>query len=207
MPVKIDQQVQEANVLHGKALKYAAELTAVGVTAEEIASLETARDDLITKDTQQREKANDLREKTTLQNNAIKNARVVIRKIRDVAKLVYRSDDTARSGFHIGNRMPSSVSEMLTELAYLKKLATRRISDLQTRGLSQADIDALDTHKAAIEEADQVQEMAKREKVSATQIRDESLRALKDIMFNIRKSAKICFADNPTVLQEFRQID
>ena len=207
MAIKVDQLVQEANVLHGKALKYATELAGVGVTSEEITSLVTAREELFSKDTQQREKINDKREKTTLQNNAVKIAGVTIRKVRDIAKLVYRNDPTVRAEFHIGNRLASTVSGMLTELAYLKELATRRLTDLQTRGLAQADIDALDAHKAAIEEADRVQEMAKREKVSATLTRDDSLKALKDVMFNIRKSAKICFAGNPAVLQEFREID
>lgn len=207
MPLIVDETIQEANVLHAKALKYQDQLVNFGVTAEELASLITARDDVIAKDTYQKELMNARKEKTTLQNASMEKARLGLQKIKEIAKIVYDEDRDARAEFHIGKPGLKSVKSILTELAYIKEVATRRQDDLKTRGLTDEDITKLDDLRTELSEIDTEQEMSKRDQVTASSQRTVANRQLQKIIKRIRKSAEVCFADNADILHEFKRLD
>ena len=203
----VDQTVQEANVLHAKALKYQAQLTSFGVSAEELASLITARDILVSKDTTQKELTNTAKAKTIEQNAALKAVGATLKKIKEIAKIVYDENKEILEEFHIGSRPIRSVKKAITELAYMKELCTRRKDDLTARGMTEDDLTTLDAHITNLTTIDNDQEMAKRNKVTATSERSAANKELKKIIKRIRKSAEVCFADNTDILHEFKRLD
>jgi hypothetical protein len=88
----------------------------------------------------------------------------------------------------------------------MKDTATLYAADLKKNGIKDADIAVLDTIAADLKEADADQEQAKKLQVNATADRDKALQVLKDLMIKIRHNARVVFAKNENVLNEFSSI-
>lgn len=203
----VDQLVQETNVLHAKALKYQTELAAYGVTADELASLVSTKNDLVVKDTLQKEAINTKKAKTRVQNEILDRALIALKKVKAIAKIAYQDDRAVWPEFHIGGKRIYSVKNMLTELAYIKEVGTRRLADLSTRGLAEADLTALSDIAAELGAADEEQEISKRDQMTATTKRAALITQLRKLNSRIRQSAEVCFAGNEISLNEFRTLD
>jgi hypothetical protein len=67
-------------------------------------------------------------------------------------------------------------------------------------------VDAFDTIAADLDNIDGRQENAKKKQKSATQVRDESMDALRKRMKKIRNKAKVIFQNKPAILTEFESI-
>jgi len=202
----VDAHIQDANKLLGTTKKYAEPLTAVGVTAARILELETAIQDLVQKDTASKEAVNYKRGKKVTQDQQISLSHSAIWKIRETAKIPYHTDKAVKKDFHIGTPIPSDVKSLITELAYMKEVATRYFDTLKNHGIAATDLENLTTCLNDLMTVDSAQETSKDTYKQAIITRDLSLEALKEIKFALRKSADICFIDNPEIRDEFKSI-
>jgi hypothetical protein len=202
----INLQVQDGYVLLTATKNHQAELAEYGVTAEEVQSLETAIGNLESKDAAHEEARNTETDKTKAQDAQIVLALKQIKKIQDLAKGAFGRTSPVLKQFHVGVKQSKSVSSVLNELVYFKEVATRYQGDLVARGFKDADLTALDTLHTALAAADSDQENAKRLQTAAMSERTAAAQELKMLAYRIRKSADVCFADNPAVLSEFKSI-
>ncbi len=206
MAEDINLLVQDGFVLLAATKTHQAELAEYRVTAEEVQSLETSIGNLESKDAAHKEARNTETDKTKVQNAQIVLAQKQIRKIQDIAKGAFGRTSPVLKQFHISKKPSKSVSNVLNELVYFKEVATRYQGDLATRGLKDDDLTALDTLHIALAAADSDQENAKRLQTAAMAERTGAASELKALAYRIRKSADVCFADNPAVLNEFKSI-
>jgi len=206
MPDDVNAHVQDANKLLDTTKKYAEPLMAVGVTAETIQNFETAFQDLVQKDTASKEAENLKRGKKGTQDQQISNSQSAIWKIRETAKIPYHNDKIVLRDFHIGIPIPAGVKALITELSYMKEVATRYFDTLKNHGITEADLANLTTCMNDLMTEDSAQETSKDTYKQSVSARNLSLKALKDIKFAIRKSADICFRDSPEIRDEFKSI-
>ncbi len=206
MAVQVNAMVQDANVLLNVIQKYAAQLAEFGVTPEEINDMQALVPVLIDADAAHKELGNKLREKTGAQNTLIKSAGEAIRKIRNAANVVYLNDPQILKDFHIGINIPHSVAGLVTELNYIHEVANRRLTELATRGIKEADLTALTEVSPQLQAIDSEQETIKREKVAAMAAHDVALKALRRSAAKFRKIAKLCFSGSPEILNEFKKL-
>jgi hypothetical protein len=203
MALIVNEILQDANVMEKTVSKYETEMADAGVTAPMVGS---AAADLAEKDKKQKLAVDLVAEKTALQNQIMQQGMDAINKIQSGAKSAFGKNKTITKEFHIGTDKPAAVKGMMRELAYMKDTATLYAADLKKNGMKDADIAVLDTIAADLKEADADQEQAKKLQVNATAERDKSLHALKDLMTKIRNNAKVVFAKNENVLNEFSSI-
>ncbi|MBU0713274.1 hypothetical protein KJ762_13135 [bacterium] len=206
MAVQVNAMVQDANVLLNVVQKYAVQLAEFGVTPEEISAMQALVPVLIDADAAHKEQGNKLREKTGAQNALIKTAESAIRKIRNAANVVYLNDPGILKDFHIGINIPHSVAGLVTELNYIHEVAVRRLAELATRGIKEADLTVLTEISPRLQAIDSEQETIKREKVSAMAARDGALKELRRTVAKFRKIAKLCFSGSPEILNEFKKL-
>jgi hypothetical protein len=203
MALIVNEILQDANVLGKTVTKYETEMADAGVT---VAAVESAASDLAEKDKKQKQAVDLVAEKTALQNQVMQQGTDAINKIQNGAKSAFGKNKTITKEFHIGLDKPVTVKAMMRELAYIKDTATMYLTDLKKNGIKDADIAVLDTIAADLKEADGDQEQAKKLQVNATADRDKALQVLKDLMTKIRNNAKVVFAKNENVLNEFSSI-
>jgi hypothetical protein len=203
MALVVNEILQDANVLGKTVAKYATEMADAGVTATMV---ESTAGDLAEKDKQQKLAVDLVAKKTALQNQIMQDGMDAINKIQNAAKSAFGKNKTITKEFHIGIDKPVTVKGMMRELAYIKDTATTYVDDLKKNGIKDADIAVLDTIADGLKEADADQEQAKKLQVNATADRDKALQVLKDLMTKIRNNAKVVFAKNDNVLNEFSSI-
>ena len=206
MAEKLDDVLQDANVLLSVTRKYATELAGFGVTAEELQAFVDAIETVNSLETQQREIINTVSAKTAEQNLKLAEARTAIKKLQTAAKAFYVDDKAVLKEFKIGGRPPYSVAITVPELRYLQEVAARRTADLSTRGYTAADAENLLTLAAAIVQIDSEQENAKKLQTAATKGRNDAVKLLRKMKFRIRKSAELCFSGEPGKLGEFKAL-
>jgi pullulanase/glycogen debranching enzyme len=203
MALVVNEILQDANLLEKTVAKYATEMADAGVSASMV---EGAASDLAEKDKKKKQAVDLVAEKTALQNQIMLQGMDAINKIQSGAKSAFGKNKTITKEFHIGVDKPVTVKGMMRELVYIKDTATTYLTDLKKNGIKDADIAALDTIATDLKEADADQEQAKKLQVNATADRDSSLQVLKDLMTKIRNNAKVVFAKNENVLNEFSSI-
>jgi hypothetical protein len=203
----LNEVVQDAKTLEATAKSHAASETEEGISQEDIQGLTAAIADTQAKNKNQQDAMQTVGDLTDAQNKTMSRGQALIRKVQSAAKGVYDEDNKpVMKEFHIGNQAVASVKDMISELKYTKGVAEKHFADLKKAGLKQSDIDNFDSIMAELDDTDSRQENAKKKQKSATQVRDESLNALRKTMKKIRNKAKVIFAEEPETLLEFEPI-
>ena len=201
----VNQKLQDANYLKETTLKYKSEMAAVGVTDELMADFESRIQSVVEKDSEHREAGNLIHLKTAEQNDAIRQSKAILRKIKTAVKDAFYGNNGIFQEFHIGMSV-NTVKAMLSELPYFKELTTRHLEKLSGSGIGEADIAEIERCHTLVADIDSEQENAKRTRSTAYSERKEALKHLQEIMYRIRKKADICFADDADKRNEFRTI-
>ncbi|MBW7888191.1 MAG: hypothetical protein H3C35_07510 [Bacteroidetes bacterium] len=207
MPTYVDELIQEANALSGVMDKYSTQLADAGFGEPERNEYKLAVADLLAKDSAQKNSIEIVRQKTTVQNDAMTEALELFRTVQIAARAAYgENDKTMLKEFHVGKEKINTVKVMTTELAYMKGVAIKHQSDLAKNGFSANDITSFDTLSQNLVIADTEQENAKKAQASATAVRDKSWDNLQKLVKKVRNIAKVKFRKDEDILNEFSSI-
>lgn len=207
MPTYVDELIQEANALSGVMDKYSTQLADAGFGETERNEFKLAVADLLAKDTAQKNSIEIVRQKTTVQNDAMSEALELFRTVQIAARAAYgENDKTMLKEFHVGKEKINTVKVMTTELAYMKGVAIKHQSDLAKNGFSANDIASFDSLSQNLITADTEQENAKKAQASATAVRDKSWDNLQKLVKKVRNIAKVKFRKDDDILNEFSSI-
>jgi hypothetical protein len=204
---KLDSKVQDARALLKTARKYEAGEVGDGIDAGLVTQLAGAIEQAVASDTTQRNSFRDVGRLTDAQDKAMANARLFIRKAQNAAKGCYGSKDALMmKEFRVGAKPSNAVKVMVTDLAYLKGVAEKRVGDLAKFGFKAADLSTLATAAAELERIDALQELSKKYQKNATQQRDDAVKNLMVTMQKVRSTAKSVFIGQKDVLTEFESV-
>lgn len=206
MPVKVDETVQEVNVVRASIETHKADLATKGYSVERVAKFDASKADLLGKDSAQKLAQVTLEQRTKEQDAIMVAAGNIITKLQNAASSAYGKDKTALKEFRVGVEKPRTVSKMETTLEYLTGVAAKHATDLIANGFTQDDISSLSTIYGNLVAADAVQENSKKLRNAATEARDNSAAAMKLEIFKLRKFVKAAFSDNKALLEEFKPI-
>ena len=145
-------------------------------------------------------------EKTAAQNDSIKSVAGIVQQIKEAAKSAFGKDPAKLKLFKVGDKIPSSVKSLRSLTEYIMQLALEYHDVLLANGLTQEDIDALNSSYGLLVSTDASQENAKKLQATSTAVRNSSADKLKDLMQRTRSFAKSCFAKNPEILLQFKAI-
>lgn len=204
---RLDFTVQSAKALLGVCKKYLKTDANEGISQDDIDLLQTRVDDASMKDTAQKKAVETLGNLTNLQNGIMEKGFGLIRKTQSAAKAAYGEDNKPKmKEFHVGGDSLRTVKAMMSELKYMKSVATDHKDDLAKSGLKDSDIANFDVISAELSDSDTQQENAKKIQKRSTKERDDSLDVLQKAMRRIRNVAKSVFADQAAVLIEFEPV-
>lgn len=206
MAVKIDFLIQDFGALILAVDANRTAMDAKGFTEASYTTLTTANENLMQKEAAQQKAVELVSDKTAEQNQAIENVTALIKRIRSAAKSAYGNDARNLKLFKCDERIPASIMKLRPMCEYLTGLVLEKHEVLVQNGLTQADIDELNSAYGNLVAADASQENAKKLQVTATLTRDEAAEKLKDKMFRVRNFAQACFAKNPEILLQFKPI-
>jgi len=204
MSASTNALVQDARALLVSTRKYQTQLAEGGINEMEITEIETAIAALETQDNAYENSKNARHTKTAAQNEQMANARVLVKKFRTAAKVLFMDDEPKMKEFHVGQAMPRTVREMVNELFYLNETAGRYSETLLTRGIKTADMQALTTCHTQLAQIDGEQEAARLAQLTTRDSMNVAVDDLKMKLFRIRKTAEIVFINDKSILQEFR---
>jgi len=141
MSVKVDEAVQEINVVRASVETHKVDLAAKGYGADRVAKFDTLKADLLSKDSAQKRAQAMLEQKTKEQNDIMAAAGNLITKLQNAASSAYGKDKAALKEFRIGGRgKPRTVARMETTLEYLTGVAAAHSADLMANGFRSANI-------------------------------------------------------------------
>jgi len=206
MTLTLSETLQDADVLIGTVRNRQDGLATAGVTADEITGFTEQIEDVRRKETLFQEAQHTSAAKTKAQNVQIAAALALIKKFQNVAKTVYYDDKQIKKEFLIGQDVRPSVKTLTLNLESLAEVAGRRAAEIKTRGITDADLSALNAILTQLRTADSEQENALKTKTTVVGERDTALAALRVTMFKMRKSADVAFADNKSIRDEFKSI-
>jgi hypothetical protein len=204
---KLNSMVQDARALLKSAQKYAPTDDRDGIDPDLTAALATAIEKAVAADTTQQNSIRDVSRFTAAQNEALDEAHGIIAKQRNAAKGRYTTkDEQMMKEFHVGAPKAQSVKALLTELAYMKGVAEKRVGDLTKHGFKAAHLAALDAAAEKLKQTDASQELAKKAQKAATMARDAAVGELQRMIQKVRSTAKSVFAGQKPILLEFETI-
>ena len=206
MSEKIDYLVQDNAALLEAIDGNRAAMDAKGFTDARYTALVSAKDDLIQKEAAQQRAVKLVVEKTAAQNDSIKSVAGIIQQIKEAAKSAFGKDPAKLRLFKVGDKIPGSVKSLRSVTEYITQLALEYHDTLLANGLTQEDIDALNSSYGLLVSTDASQENAKKLQATATAVRNDAADKLKDLMLRTRSFAKSCFAKNPEILLQFKPI-
>jgi hypothetical protein len=206
MSIVIDEKVEDGKMLLAVSTKYAAELAEQGTSAEDIAALAAQIDIVRGQVVNQKTAKGEARGATKEQNSAVTRSMGLIRRVKLMARSVFRKDEQSLSFFHVEQRTPKAVKSLRTELDYMKAQAVKYKTMLAKKGLKDADIEKFTVLEAELAGKDVEQEDKLRNGKFATRVRNEAVEALDDMMEDIRISAELAFENNASKLNEFKSI-
>ncbi len=199
--------IENAKSLLVPSLKYQAGDGKDGISVEDTANLQATIDNAETKNTAQQMAVEAEEKMTELQTATIEKGRALIRKTQNAGQAEFGNDDKARkSEFHIGADNISSVKKMDSELKYMKAVATNNLAALKKHGFKEADVASFDAISTELDLNSTNQKNAQNLQKAATNERDKAMKSLQKAVRRIQKSAKVVFADQPSVLIEFESI-
>ncbi len=206
MSKKIDYQIQDNDALL-KAIDGNREaMTAKGYTEAKYTAFLNACSDLVQKEAAQQRAVKLVTEKTVEQNDALQAVTLVVQQVKNAAKSAFGKDPAKTKLFKVGDTIPNSVKSLRSFTEYIIQLANEYHDTLLENGLTQDDIDGLNSSYGLLVAADASQENAKKLQATATVVRDDSSAKVKDLAFKARSFAKTCFAKSPEILLQFTSI-
>ncbi len=206
MSIIVDYLIQDSDALLKAVDSNRTAMSAKGFTDAKYAALTGAKTDLISKEAAQQKAVKLVDDKTAEQNAAIKHVAGIIQQVKNAAKSAYGKDERMLKIFKVGETISSSVKALRSLCEYMTGLALEHHDVLLENGLTQEDIDALNSSYGMLVAVDASQENAKKLQVSATMLRDEAAAKLKNQAFKVRNFAKTCFAKNPEILVQFKPL-
>jgi len=196
--------VQDAKALVGTCTKYLKTDSTEGISQNDIQALQVALDGVVEKDTRQKKAMEMVTNFTEFQKKSMDVGLALIRKTQNAVKAAYGEDNKSKMReFHIGGNGIRTVKAMMSELKYMKGVATDHKGDLTKSGLKDNDIANFGAISTALSDSDTQQENAKKIEKRSTKERDNSMKTLQKAMRRIRRIANSVFADQPSVLIEF----
>ena len=206
MAAKIDYQIQDCEALILAINSNKSAMTAKGFTEANYTALIDAKENLRMKEVAQQNAVKLVADKTAEQDKAIVEITELIKRIKSSAKSAYGNDERSLKLFKVGEATPTSVKKLRPLCEYMTGLILEQHEILLQNGLTQEDIDELNSAYGKLVAVDASQENAKKLQTAATLTRDEAAEKLKDKMFRVRNFAKACFAKNPEILLQFKPI-
>ena len=206
MTAKIDYLVQDSTALLQAIDGNRAAMDAKGYTETRYTALVNAKDDLIQKEAAQQRAVKLVVEKTAAQNDSIKSVAGIVQQIKEAAKSAFGKDPAKLKLFKVGDKIPNSVKSLRSVTEYTMQLALEYHDTLLANGITQDDIDALNSSYGLLISTDASQENAKKLQATATAVRNGSADKLKDLLQRTRSFAKSCFAKSPEILLQFKAI-
>jgi hypothetical protein len=203
---EIDFLKQDSNALDKAITDNREELDKNGFDPDLYERFNIVREALGIKTTTQKKSKEEIIEKTQVQDISIESKRKLLGQVRTAAKVVYGKNPQKLKLFMVGEDIPKSVGGVTTLCNHMYLLVNERKAEFIKAGFSQAKIDALQGGAAEVDASDTDQEATKKKSKSATISRDDAAAELKDIVFRIRNSAKLCFESKPEILVQFNPI-
>jgi hypothetical protein len=206
MSEKIDYLIQDCDALLKAIDENREAMDAKGFSEARYTALTSANGDLIQKEAAQQRAVKLVNEKTVEQNDAMESVSEIIQQIRNAVKSAYGKDDAKLNLFKVGDRVPATVKALRSLTEYMMQLTLEYHDVLLENGLLQEDIDGLNSSYGLLVSTDAVQENAKKLQKTATVVRNDAAKKLKDLMFKTRNFAKTCFAKSPEILLQFKPL-
>lgn len=206
MAVKIDYLMQDSEALMKSVDANRTAMNTKGFTEANYTALVDAKENLKMKEVAQQKAVKLVADKTAEQDQAIQEVSELIKRIKSAAKSAYGNDDRKLKLFKVGEQMPTSVKKLRPLCEYITGLVLEQHDILLQNGLTQEDINELNSTYGKLVAVDASQENAKKLQISATIGRDEAAEKLKDKMFRVRNFANACFAKNSEILVQFKPI-
>lgn len=206
MAIKIDYLLQDCEAFIKAIDDNKSAMTAKGFSDSNYTSLIEAKENLKLKEAAQQRAMKLVADKTAEQNVSITDVTDLIKRIRSAAKSSYGNDERNLKLFKVGEQIPNSIKKLRPLCEYMNGLLLEKHEILLQNGLTQEDIDELNSSYGKLVAVDASQENAKKLQVAATLTRDEAAEKLKDKMFRVRNFASACFAKNPGILLQFKPI-
>jgi hypothetical protein len=206
MAIKIDNQLQDSDVLKKAIDNNRSAMEAKGFSETNYTGLIDARENLISKEVAQQRAVKLVESKTAEQNTAVTETTDLIKKIHNAAMSSYGNDERSLKVFKIGTAIPESINKLRPLCEYLSGVVLEKQEILLKNGLTQEDIDQLNSAYGRLVATDASQENAKKLQKAATLMRDDASDKLKDKIFRVRKFAEACFSKNPEILLQFKAV-
>ena len=206
MSQKIDYQIQDNDALLKAIDGNRDAMTAKGFTDAKYTAFVNACNDLVQKEAAQQRAVKLVTEKTAEQNDAIKSVTLVVLQVKNAAKSAFGKDPAKTKLFKVGDTIPNSVKSLRSLTEYIIQIANEYHDTLLENGLTQDDIDGLNSSYGLLVAFDANQENAKKLQASATVVRNDASAKAKDLAFKARSFAKTCFAKSPEILLQFKAI-
>jgi len=206
MSQKIEYQMQDNDALLKAIDGNRDAMNAKGFTDARYTAFADACNDLVQKEAAQQRAVKLVTEKTAEQNDAIKTVTLVVQQVKNAAKSAFGKDPAKSKLFKIGDTIPNSVKSLRSLTEYIIQLANEYHDTLLENGLTQEDIDGLNSSYGLLVSSDASQENAKKLQATATAVRNDASAKAKDLAFKTRSFAKTCFAKSPEILLQFKSI-
>lgn len=206
MAVKIDFLLQDSEALLQVIDSNRTAMNEKGFSEASYNAFINAKENLRVKELAQQKAVRFLGDMTAEQNSTINHVAELLRMIRNAARSAYGNDERNLKLFKIGEVIPVSVKKLRPMCEYTMGLVMEKSEILLQNGLTQDNIDDLNTSYGKLVAVDANQENAKKLQKAATQSRDDAAENLRDKMFRVRNFAKVCFAGNNEILLQFRPI-
>jgi hypothetical protein len=147
-----------------------------------------------------------LEDSTNAVNNLITETHQFINEVKACAKSAYGKDQRNLNLFKVGEKVPTSVKNLIPVCEYLNGIVQERQEVLTKNGLTIRKIGRLGTAANNLKTADDNQENAKKLRKSCTIQREEAAKAVTEQLFKVRNFAKVCFSGKPEILVQFKPI-
>ena len=203
---ELNYETEDGSGLLGTCKKHPATDTTPGISAESTQGLTTDLSDATGENTTQQKAVTYLKDCTAAQNNIMAKCIALVGSFRDAVHSEYEDNEAMKKKFHIGSKIPTSVSGMKSELKYLSGTVGDYKDTLKKHGIKDEDFTNLDGFCEELDAADTEQENAKKLQKEATKARDLAMKKLIRTKQSIRHDAKIIFKDQPLVLIEFEKM-
>jgi hypothetical protein len=206
MPISLDQLIEDAQTLRNPITKYQTILEQKGFDKARRDELDAAIQEVIAKDSAQKEANKSLDQLTQAQEKAIDDGLAVIVLMQNAAKSAFGDDKAKLKEFGVGEKKRRNASTLRTTLEYMNGVAVKYKAVLLKNGMTQQEIDSIPTICNALAQADEIQENAKKVRNAATKARDKAAEVLEKVVYKARKFALAAFSKELEKAEEFKKI-
>jgi hypothetical protein len=206
MAASFDYQLRDSYTLKSAVDTNLTAMKAKGFSDSSLTQFVEVIENLRVKEAAQQKAAKLFTSKVTDQTSALEKVGNVIKKIRNAAKSAYGKDERKLKLFKCDQKIPTSIGALITSCEYVCGLVLQEHDILLANGVTQEDIDFLNSSVGILTAASASKESALKLQKGATVVRDDASAKLKDKVFRIRKFAEACFDSNKEILLQFQPI-